>query len=57
MVNKNFCMSSFLAYRYIERDGAEFAEGLHHRNFRKGGVPDIQFAVLLTLTLRLRKIF
>ena len=37
VIDKNFCMSSFLAYRYIERDGVEFAEGLHHRNFQKGG--------------------
>ena len=33
MVDKNFCMSSYLAFRYIERDDAEFFEGLHHKNF------------------------
>lgn len=32
MTDKNFCMSSYLAFRYIEKDGAEFADGLHHRN-------------------------
>lgn len=37
MVNKNFCASSYLAYRYIEKDGVEFAEGLHHRNFKLQG--------------------
>ncbi len=34
MIDKNFCMSSYLAYRYIEKDGVEFAEGLHHKNFK-----------------------
>ena len=38
MVDKNFCMSSFLAYRYIEKDGAEFKEGLHHKNFKGADV-------------------
>ena len=33
MVDKTYCMSSYMAFRYIERDGAEFAEGLHHENF------------------------
>lgn len=32
MVDKNFCMSSYLAFRYIEKDGVDFAEGLHHEN-------------------------
>lgn len=30
MIDKNFCMSSYLAFRYIERDDMEFAAGLHH---------------------------
>lgn len=30
MIDKNFCMSSYLAFRYIERDDADFFEGLHH---------------------------
>lgn len=33
MVDKTYCMSSYMAFRYIERDGVEFAEGLHHENF------------------------
>ena len=33
MVDKNFCMSSYLAFRYIERDDMEFYEGLRHKNF------------------------
>lgn len=32
MVDKNFCMSSFLAFRYIERDGMDFYDGLRHHN-------------------------
>lgn len=30
MVDKNFCMSSYLAFRYIEKDGYEFYDGLKH---------------------------
>lgn len=30
-VDKNFCMSSYLAFRYIEDEGKEFFEGLHHQ--------------------------
>ena len=33
MINKNFCMSSYLAFRYIERDDVDFYAGLHHKNF------------------------
>lgn len=33
LVDKNFCMSSYCAFRYIEKEGVEFAEGLHHENF------------------------
>jgi glycerol-3-phosphate cytidylyltransferase len=32
MNNKNFCMSSYLSFRYIEREGMDFYEGLHHEN-------------------------
>ena len=32
MINKNFCMSSYLAFRYIEREGMDFYLGLHHEN-------------------------
>ena len=32
MVDKNFCMSSYLAFRYIEKDDVDFFEGLHHKN-------------------------
>ena len=32
MINKNFCMSSYLAFRYIEREGMDFYPELHHEN-------------------------
>lgn len=32
MVDKKFCMSSYLAFRYIEKDNVDFFEGLHHQN-------------------------
>ena len=32
MVDKKFCMSSYLAFRYIEKDDVDFFEGLHHKN-------------------------
>ncbi len=33
MVDKDFCCSSFLAFRYIEKDNVEFFDGLHHRTY------------------------
>lgn len=32
MTNKNFCMSSYLAFRYIEQENMDFYAGLHHHN-------------------------
>ena len=32
MINKNFCMSSYLAFRYIEREGMDLYPELHHEN-------------------------
>ena len=32
MVDKKFCMSSYLAFRYIERDDVDFFQGMYHRN-------------------------
>lgn len=34
MVNKKYCMSSFLAFRYIADDDADFCEGMHHENVK-----------------------
>ena len=33
MIDKIYCMSSYLAFRYIEADHVDFKEGLHHQNF------------------------
>lgn len=35
MVDKNYCMSSYLALRYVEREGVEFADGLRHQCYRQ----------------------
>ena len=34
MVDKDFCLSSYIAFRYIWKDGVDFAEGLKHENFK-----------------------
>lgn len=33
MVNRDFCLSSYIAYRFIWKDGMEFAEGFAHHNY------------------------
>ena len=33
MVNKDFCLSSYMAFRYIWKDGVDFADGFQHKNF------------------------
>ena len=40
MVDKKYCMSSYMAFRYIERDDMDFYEGMHHENIKE--VPDDQ---------------
>ena len=34
MINKDFCLSSYMAFRYIWKDGVDFAEGFQHKNYR-----------------------
>jgi hypothetical protein len=34
MIDKDFCLSSYIAFRYIWKDGVDFAKGLHHENFK-----------------------
>lgn len=46
MVDKKYCMSSYLAFRYIEKDGTDFYEGLKHSNFTP--VPDNQRIIVKT---------
>lgn len=33
MVDKNYCLSSYIAFRYIWKDGVDFAEGFQHKNY------------------------
>lgn len=34
MENKDFCLSSYIAYRYIWRDDMDFYKGFHHSNYQ-----------------------
>jgi len=34
MIDKDFCLSSYIAFRYIWKDDLEFAEGMEHHNFK-----------------------
>ena len=34
MIDKDFCLSSYIAFRYIWKDGMDFAEGFQHKNYR-----------------------
>ena len=34
MIDKNFCISSYLAFRYIEDENMNFYNGLSHTNFK-----------------------
>ena len=34
MTDKNYCMSSYLAFRYIERDDMDFYPGMRHHNIQ-----------------------
>jgi asparagine synthetase B (glutamine-hydrolysing) len=38
IIDKDFCLSSYIAYRYIWKDGMDFAEGFQHKNYLP--VPD-----------------
>ncbi len=33
MVDKDFCLSSYFAFRYIWKDRVDFAEGFQHKNY------------------------
>ena len=33
MVDKDFCLSSYIAFRYIWKNGVDFVEGFQHKNF------------------------
>ena len=34
MTDKDFCLSSYIAFRYIWKDGVDFCEGFQHKNYR-----------------------
>lgn len=34
MINKKYCMSSYMAFRYIEKDDMDFYQGMHHSNIK-----------------------
>ena len=34
MIDKDFCLSSYIAFRYIWKDGADFYHGFNHENFQ-----------------------
>ena len=34
MADKDFCLSSYIAFRYIWKDGVDFCEGFQHTNYR-----------------------
>jgi hypothetical protein len=38
MKDKDFCLSSYMAYRYIWKDGMDFYEGFRHENYQ--AIPD-----------------
>jgi len=46
MIDKNYCMSSYLAFRYINRDDMDFFEGFHHENIM--AVPENQKTLVKT---------
>lgn len=34
MIDKNFCLSSYIAFRYIFKEGVNFYEGMAHKHFK-----------------------
>ena len=40
MTNKDFCLSSYIAFRYIWKDGMDFYPGFTHRNYQ--AIPDAE---------------
>ena len=38
--NKDFCLSSYMAFRYIWKDGMDFYKGFHHKNYC--AIPDAE---------------
>lgn len=45
-VDKKYCMSSYMAFRYIEKDDMDFYPGMHHENIKQ--IPDSQRILVRT---------
>lgn len=45
-IDKKFCMSSYMAFRYIEKDDMDFYPGMHHSNIKP--IPDCQRILVKT---------
>ncbi len=45
-IDKKYCMSSYMAFRYIEREDMDFYPGMYHRNIRP--IPDEQRILVRT---------
>ena len=41
MIDKNFCLSSYIAYRYIYKDRVDFYEGMSHGNIKPVSPQDL----------------
>ncbi len=46
MIDKEYCMSSYLAFRYIEKDNVDFYEGMHHENVK--AIPETERILVKT---------
>ena len=40
MVDKNYCMSSYMAFRFVERDDMDFFPGMKHKVFKRVELKD-----------------
>lgn len=54
MVDKNYCMSSYLAFRYVEKDDVEFAEGIRHKTAK---IPEKKDCRLVSSAEDIEKLF
>ena len=46
-INKKYCMSSYMAFRYIEKDDMDFYPGMHHGNIKP--LPDSERILVHTV--------
>lgn len=43
IVNKEFCMSSYMAFRYIEKEGVDFYDSTYHENFKPALISEMTY--------------